>query len=102
MIYVLATVECKPGRRESYLEVLRRNVPKVRAEKGCITYEPTVDLDSGIPMQRKVRQDVLTIVEAWENLEALHAHLKAPHMLAYREEAKDLIDRVTIQVLEPV
>jgi quinol monooxygenase YgiN len=32
---------------------------------------------------------------------ALQAHLKTPHMAAYREEVKDLVDQVSLQVLKP-
>lgn len=101
MIYVIAAVDCKDNCKESYLDVLRQNVPNVKAEKGCLQYEPTIDVDSGIDMQGGVRKNVVTIVEAWEDIAALHNHLKAPHMLAYREKAKDLINQVTIQVLKP-
>jgi quinol monooxygenase YgiN len=102
MIYVIATIESNPGCQEDFLKILHSNVPKVRAEKGCVTYEPTVDVDSGIPIQEELRSDTFTIVEAWESLDDLHQHLKAPHMAAYREEVKDLVKQVTIRVLKPV
>ncbi len=102
MIYVVATVECKEGCRDAYLEVLRSNVPHVRAEAGCLQYEPTLDMPSGIPMQGAVRENVVTIVEAWKDLDSLLEHFKAPHMLSYRERAKELVNRVSIQVLKPV
>jgi quinol monooxygenase YgiN len=41
-------------------------------------------------------------VEAWESLDDLHRHLKAPHMATYREEVKDLVKQVSLQVLQPV
>jgi quinol monooxygenase YgiN len=102
MIYVIATVECKEGCKEKYLEVLRANVPLVKAENGCIGYDATLDLPSGIPIQGEARANVVTIVESWKDLDALHAHFKAPHMLTYREKAKDLVKGVSIQVLRPV
>jgi quinol monooxygenase YgiN len=102
MIYVIATIELNQGCKDDFLKIFKDNVPNVRAEKGCITYEPTVDVDSGIPVQDELRSDVVTIVEAWDGLDDLHQHLKAPHMAAYREKAKDLVKQVTIQVLQPV
>jgi len=33
-------------------------------------------------------------------LDALKAHLAAPHMTTYRENVKDLVAGVTLQVLE--
>lgn len=101
MIYVIATVECKDGCRDAYLEVLKGNVPHVKAEEGCLIYEPTLDLASGIPMQGPARENVVTIVEAWKDLEALFSPFKAPHMLSYRDRTKDLVEKVSIQVLKP-
>ena len=43
----------------------------------------------------------MTVVEKWESLDALNAHLVAPHMLSYREKVKVLVKGVSIQVLEP-
>ena len=85
MIHVIATIELKPGCREEYLQALKSNVPLVKAEDGCLAYEPAVDFDAGLPVQGALRENVVTLVEAWENLDALHAHLKTPHMASYRE-----------------
>jgi quinol monooxygenase YgiN len=84
------------------IHVLNENVPKVRAEDGCLAYEPTVDVEPGLPIPVAVRENVVTIIEAWENLEALHAHLKTPHMAAYREAVKDFVRNLKLQVLQPV
>jgi quinol monooxygenase YgiN len=102
MIHVIATIETKPGVREALLAIMRENVPLVLAEKGCIAYAPAVDVASGLPVQPALREDVVTIVEAWESLEHLRAHLKTPHMLRYREKVKDLVQRLEVQVLQPV
>jgi quinol monooxygenase YgiN len=102
MVYVIATVECKEGSRDAYLEVLRSNIPAVLAENGCLKYEATIDADSGIPLQGAPRQNAVTIMEAWEDLGALHQHLKTPHMAAYRERAKEFVTKLAIQVLRPV
>jgi len=101
MIYVIATAELKPGTRDAFLAEFRRNVPNVRAEKGCIAYGPAVDVPSGIKTQIPLRDNVVTVVEQWESLEALQAHGVAPHMAAYRERVKDFVVRVSLQVLEP-
>ncbi len=101
MIYVIATVELKPGTQEAFLAEFRKNVPNVRAEKGCIEYGPTVDVPSGIKTQIPLRDSVVTIVEKWESLEALQAHGVAPHLATYRERVKDFVGRVSLQVLEP-
>jgi quinol monooxygenase YgiN len=102
MIQVIATIELKPDCLDEFLAVLHGNVRKVKAEEGCLAYEPSVDVDSGLPVQGEIRQNTVTLVEAWLNLDALHAHLKTPHMAAYREAAKNYVQEVRLQVLQPV
>jgi quinol monooxygenase YgiN len=101
MIYVIATVEVKAGKREAFLAEFHKNVPNVHAEKGCIEYGPTVDATTDIKAQIPRRESVVTIVEKWESLQALHAHLAAPHMAVYRERVKDIVVGVTLQILDP-
>ena len=36
MIQVIATIELKPGCRDDFLPLLNENVPKVKAEYGCL------------------------------------------------------------------
>lgn len=43
---------------------------------------------------------MVIIIEKWESLEALRNHLTAPHMLAYKEEVKDIIEAVSFKVLQ--
>lgn len=102
MIQVIATVELKPDCRDAYLRILNENVPRVKAEAGCLAYEPSIDVDSGLHVQGGIRPNVVTLVEAWTDLDALHAHLKAPHMAEYREAVKNYVRDVRIQVLKPV
>ena len=102
MIQVIATIELKPGCRDEFLPILNENVPEVKDEDGCLAYDPFVDVDSGLPFQGDIREDAVILVEAWRNIEALHAHLKAPHMAEYRDRVKDMVSNVTIQVLTPI
>ena len=101
MIHVIARIELNEDCRKAFLEICSRNVPNVKAEEGCLAYEPTVDVDSGLPIQEELRDNVVTIIESWESLDHLHRHLKMPHMTAYREEVKDLVKGVSLQVLAP-
>jgi quinol monooxygenase YgiN len=101
MIHVIATVELHPGRREAFLDEFRKVMPLVRAESGCIDYGPAVDIATDIAAQVPVRDHVVTIVERWASLEALKAHLVAPHMAEYRGRVKDLVAGVKLQVLQP-
>lgn len=101
MIHVIATVELRPGKRGSFLAEFHRVVPLVRAEAGCIEYGPTIDVSTGIAVQPPVRDNVVVIVEQWESLDALRAHMAAAHMAEYRVRVKDLVVKVELQILEP-
>lgn len=101
MIHVIATIEVAPGQREAFLKEFRHLVPQVRAEAGCLEYGPAVDVTTGIAAQGTPRENVVTVVEKWSDLDALRAHLVAPHMEAYRPRVKHLVRSTTLQVLEP-
>jgi quinol monooxygenase YgiN len=76
-------------------------MPKVHAEEGCIEYGPTIDVETEFPPQQRVGDDAVVVVEKWESVEALEAHLMAPHMLEYREAVKDIVSDVSLLVLQP-
>jgi quinol monooxygenase YgiN len=101
MIHVIATIELQPGRREDFLAEFHKIVPAVRAEAGCIEYGPAVDADTDIAAQQRKGADVVTVVEKWESLDALKAHLVAPHMQEYRPRVKELVRQSTLHVLKP-
>jgi quinol monooxygenase YgiN len=101
MIVVLATIELQPGKRPDFLAEFRKIVPKVRAEKGCHEYFPAVDTVSGLPVQGPARDDVVVVIEKWESVAALEAHLIAPHMMEYRPKVKEFVKKVFLQILSP-
>ena len=101
MIHVIATIELQEGSRDQFLEHFHRVMELVREEDGCLEYGPTVDVPTSIAAQPDERPHVVTVVEKWEDIEALEAHLIAPHMLEYREQVKGLVKGASIQVLEP-
>ena len=101
MIIVLATIELHTGKRPEFLAEFRQIVPKVRAESGCIEYFPAVDVASGLPVQGPARDDIVVVVEKWESVAALEAHLIAPHMMEYRPKVKDFVKKVHLQILSP-
>jgi len=98
MIHVIASVHVREGRLPAFLRIFKANIPAVLAEEGCMEYVPAVDAPSGLPPQ-ELDSNVVTIIEKWRRLEDLKAHLATPHMRSYREEVKDLVDRVTLKVL---
>lgn len=101
MIHVVATIELAEGKRDDFLNRVRRLVPEVRAEKGCVEYGPAVDFPTGIKVQIPLRENVVVMLEKWDHLHSLEAHLTAPHMLRYREDVKGMVVRTQLQVLQP-
>jgi len=101
MIHVIASIKVKPESLEDFIAIFKANVPHVLAEDGCLGYEPAVDLDTGMPFQTR-EPDVVTVVEKWESLDALKAHLATPHMLDYREKTQAMIEDTVVRILSPV
>ncbi len=101
MINVIASIQTKEGQLSEFIETFKSNIPKVLEEKGCIEYVPTIDLPTGLPPQ-ELNSNVVTIIEKWNSLEDLMAHLSAPHMLEYKEKTKDFVAKMSVKVLEEV
>ncbi|HMO84189.1 MAG TPA: putative quinol monooxygenase [Lacipirellulaceae bacterium] len=99
MIHVIAEIEAHQGARDALLQEFHRIVPIVRDEDGCIEYGPAVDLPFDIGPD--ARPNMVTVVEKWTTVEALQAHLAAPHMEEYRKRAGHLIAGLSIRVLQP-
>ena len=100
MIVVLAHIELNPGTREAFLAEFRKIVPLVRAEKGCLEYFPTIDQGTEIKSQLPIGQDAILVVERWEDVPSLEAHLAAQHMVEYRPKVKDYVKQVTLRILQ--
>jgi quinol monooxygenase YgiN len=101
MINVIASICVKTGTLSDYLEILKANISAVRKEKGCAEYVAMVDIDAKLPTQ-VFDNNVVTILEKWESLEALHAHLASSHMLNYREKVRNMVESVAVKVLGEV
>jgi quinol monooxygenase YgiN len=99
MITVLASIHVKEGCLAEFLGIFKENVPNVCAEEGCISYEPMVDIDAQLPPQ-VLDESIVTIVEQWESLDALKTHLAAPHMLKYKDKVKNIVENVSLKVLQ--
>lgn len=101
MIHVIATIETAAGRRDDFLAAFGELVPDVRAEQGCLEYGPVIDLATSIADLPVPRENIVTVIEKWESVEALQKHLDAPHMARFRRTAKDMVLGISIRVLEP-
>jgi quinol monooxygenase YgiN len=102
MIYVIAKVELVAGKRSDYLNELNKVRSHVCNESGCLQYGPAIDVATDITNQDPINENTVTIIEGWTDVDALKAHLTAPHMQSYHEAAKDYVKQITIKVLKPV
>jgi quinol monooxygenase YgiN len=82
-----------------FIEIFKSNIPNVLEEKGCVEYVPTIDVPTGLPPQ-ELGANVVTIIEKWDRLENLMAHLSTPNMLSYRKATEHLVDKMSVKVLE--
>ena len=102
MIHVIATIEVAPGKRADVLEAFAWVSPFVHAENGCIEYGTAVDVTTVVSAnQLPPRSDVIVVVEKWADLAALQAHSQASHMSEYRQRVTGLVQKVSLQILEP-
>jgi len=99
MIDVIASIRVKDGHRDAFVEKFKANVPAVLAEDGCIDYYPALDADSGLDVQEKDAH-VVTVVEKWQSVAHLDAHLQAPHMVSFRESVADIVEGLSLKVLQ--
>ena len=75
---------------------MRSAAPIVRAEEGCIRYEPCLDIDP------ETRANFVTIVEEWVDEAHLKKHLAADHMARYRDAVADLRKSTTLLKVENI
>ncbi len=100
MIFVVAELSIAPGKRDQFLTLFQKLVPEVHSENGCIEYVPLVDIPAA--GTETAREDVVTVFEKWESLQALDQHQSSPHMTAFRDTAKELIQGMAVRVYNPV
>lgn len=101
MIHVLALVETTAGHRDDFLGEFARVAVPVRQEAGCIEYGAAVDATTDLTQQQPLGDNFVLIIEKWESLDHLKAHLVAPHMSDYRIRVKPYVQSVRLQVLDP-
>lgn len=68
MIVQIVRASIKPGQRDKWLEVIRRNAARTRAEEGCEGYQLAEDLEA---------PNTFVIVELWASMDAVNNHFRA-------------------------
>lgn len=100
MIHVVAKLTVDPDRRDEFLAAFAELTPLVLAEEGCIEYGSAIDLPTSLPPQELAGEDAVMVIEKWESVPMLEAHLAAPHMAEFREKTGDMLRGVSLQVLQ--
>ena len=98
MLTVIAEIRTRPGQhhRQAVLDQFAKIIPTVLQEAGCHGYAPMVDHAAGVSFQTTA-PDSIVMVEQWESVAHLEAHLQTPHMKAYSEAVKG-DDRLRIRL----
>lgn len=100
MISVFAVMTAKVGQKQEALKISRANLETVRAEAGCHEYRLVDDVSNAGSFQKKLGEHSFAFIEQWESMAALEAHLATPHMQAFAEKTKDLLDDSAIFVMQ--
>ena len=99
MVHVIASITVQPNTLSDALAIYQSFAPQVHQEKGCLMYQPTIDIATQIGTQEK-NANTITVIEKWQDMASFNAHLVAPHVLQFRENMKGIIDTISIKVLE--
>ncbi len=84
MHIVISPTQTKPEHREEYIEALVNDARgSVNNEPGCLRFDVIQDSED---------QNRIWVYEIYKDEAAFQAHLQAPHLLTFREIAKDWRD----------
>ena len=102
-VWVLCRFDLKPeANREDYIARTREILDTVRAEKGCFEYRLLGDCETDWEKPQRFGDRTLWMLEKWESIEALRAHLETPHMKAFGPKVRPFRSASTFHVLEDV
>ena len=94
MINVIGLVKVKNGKASEFIRMF-----KAQAEKGCIDYFPAMDIKTDFPPQ-VYDENVVTIIERWESMDALNDHLAGMDMQQQQEKEKDIVEEIIIKIVQ--
>jgi len=76
MIVVQVEVIVEPGSASKVADAVRKMEQATRQEPGCLKYAFAVDItDPGM----------VRVIERWESMDAIKAHLASPHMAEFNK-----------------
>ncbi|MGY1808836.1 putative quinol monooxygenase [Blastococcus sp. SYSU D00669] len=99
-ILIVGTIQVEPARREELLAAIRPLVRRTRTEEpGCLAYAFTADT---------VDDDVVQVVERWQDEASLAAHFEHPNFAATKEtlhahgSGASSVEKFRVDLREPV
>jgi quinol monooxygenase YgiN len=102
MVHVIVTMRIKEGQMPAFLAVCAELRPQVIQEQGCIAYDYTRDTVSPRGGQQPVEADRITLIERWESMSALKAHLETPHMKMAGAKMNDMRSSIELRFTESI
>ncbi|MCB8879247.1 antibiotic biosynthesis monooxygenase [Acidisoma cellulosilytica] len=97
MIHVVAILTAKIGHRAALLAALNAVIDDVRAEPGCIEYQPVIDLAHS---SVKFGADTLVVIEKWQDQAALDAHNQGDALKTFLEAAKHVLAQADVHLMQ--
>ena len=82
MIMVTAKIAAKSGERDNIIAKSKDLIESSRLDPGCISYNSYASTEN---------DDLLLMLEQWENLEVLQSHMQTEHFKAFGEATKDIL-----------
>lgn len=85
-VMILVTYNVKNGEKNNFMKEIINNgiLEKIRAEKGCISYNYYYSADD---------DNTVLLVEKWDEIESQRNHMQQPHMAVLKEiKEKYIVD----------
>ena len=92
MIYLIATLEIKPGSLPDIMAAVTPCIAATRKEAGCISYDLVHSLTG---------ENCLMFIERWKDKAALDAHFQEPHLIAWRKAGEPFFLGRKLEIIEP-
>lgn len=92
MIYLIATLEIKPGSLPEIMAAVTPCIEATRKETGCISYDLVHSLTD---------ENTLMFIERWKDKAALDAHFQEPHLIAWRKAGEPFFLGRKLEIIEP-
>ena len=89
MIIVTATMNVKPGNKDTFILESQDLISETRKEDGCISYNLLADTED---------ENILVMLEQWKDTDSLNRHMKTDHFKQFGDVIEQfLVKEIDIQ-----